>query len=438
MKKTYIYDKIFFVYSSVVKILENTKRLSVSQNALYNTIGTVTYCFCQWIISALLVVHLSPNETAVYNTGLLQLSISITNIFFAISTFDTRTYQISDVKNTYSYGDYIGMRFVTAALAMVLCIAYVLFFGYPLRTVLCIVFYMIFKLNETFSDVLHAIDQKNYRMDYVGFSFCARGLLMVFAFALSLLIFGDVIIAIIAMAISSHAIVIFFDIKHSRQFGSIKPLFNKKTLTRLIITCLPAVISATAFTAITSIPRQILEGMQGEEALGYYGTIATPIVVVQVMATSIFNPMLTEFSVLYNNGNIGTLVRRLLKNLLLLVCVAGIVLVCVAFLGEFAVGLVFGKEFVPYTYLMYGIVGCTSMYVISWLCVSVLIIMRKLKVCMVTSLISLTISTISAQPLINLFGMNGVSFAIILSYVVHITVCSIIIYLNLKAKGKQR
>lgn len=416
--------------------MQTQKRLSISKNAFYNSVGTIFYCFCQWIISALLVVHLSPEETSVSNTGLLQLAISITNIFYVISIYSIRTYQISDTENKYSNGDYIGSRFVTAIISVLLCVLYVLILGYSTKSVLCIVFYMIYKLNETFSDVLHGIDQKNYRMDYVGISYILRGVVMTVVFAVVLLVTKDVLIAVIAMAFTTLAVVVLYDVRCTAQFGSVKPTFNKNAIQALLITCMPAVISTAAFTAIVSIPRQILEGMYGEEALGYYGTISTPLVVVQVIATGIFNPMLTELSELYRDNKILDFVKRLLKNLVLLILIVVAVYLCVAFFGEFAVGLAFGQKFVPYTYLMYSMIGCTALYVISWLFTNVLIIMRKLKTCMVASLISLAVSLILAKPFINLFYMNGVSFNIIISYIIHILICAIMVYRTLKIKGK--
>ena len=418
--------------------MKNQKTLNASKNSLYNMIGTIVYCFCQWITSALLVVHLSPEETSISNTGLLQLAISVTNIFYAISTYNIRTYQISDIKNQYSNGDYIGTRFITAAISVVLCLCYALVLGYSARSILCIVFYMVYKLNETFSDVLHGIDQKNYRMDYVGISYVIRGMVSAIVFAFALITTGDVLISIIAMAVAALAVVALYDTKCTRQFGSIKPKFNKKIIITLLITCLPAVVSSASFTAITSIPRQILEGMRGEEALGFYGTVATPLVVVQVMATSIFNPMLTQLAEYYNDGKIRDFVKQIAKNLCMLIGISVFVCLCVALFGKFAVGLVFGEKFVPYTYLMYGIIACTTMYVVSWLCTNTLIIMRKLKVCMVASLIALAVSVLLARSFINLFGMNGVSFSIIVAYLFHIAVCFTVIYKNLKIKGKEK
>ena len=421
----------------VIRVSDN-KKLSVSQNAFYNMIGALVFCFCQWITSALLVVHLSPDESAVQNTGLLQLAISVTNIFFAISCYNMRTYQISDTKNEYSYGDYIGMRIVTAVIAVLLCVVYVIVLGYSAKNIVCIMLYMVFKLNETFSDVLHAINQKNYRMDYICISYCMRGVSSVIAFAAAILLFNDVLIAIAVMGAVCILEVWIYDVRVTRQFGSIKPIFNKKIITKLLVVCMPAVVSSTAFTAITSIPRQTLEAMRSEEALGYYGTIATPLLVVQILATSIFNPMLTELAEFYNQGDVASFTKRIVKNLGLLICISASVCVGVALLGNFAVGIVFGKKFVPYTYLMYGIIGCTTMYVISWLCTNTLIIMRRLKVCMIASLIALAVSALLARPFINLFEMNGVSFSIIIAYIIHISLCFVVIYNNLKLKGKEQ
>lgn len=415
--------------------MDQQKKLSVSQNALYNTVGTIFYCFCQWLISSLLVVHLSPEEISVSNSGLLQLAISITNIFFSISCYNIHTYQISDTKDVYSSGDYIGLRFVTSAIAVFLCIGYVIILGYPVPSILCVMLYMLFKLTETFCDVFHAIDQKHYRMDYVGISYCIRGVVSVLAFTASLLATGNVLTSILAMAIATIAVVVLYDMRCTAHFGSIKPLFCKKTIFSLLITCFPAVVASATFTAITTVPRQILESMHGSEALGYYGTIATPIVIVQIMATGIFNPMLTDLSYLYDKGNTRGFLKRIANSLFILLGLTIFTFLGVLFLGRFAVNLVFGAKFVPYTSLMYGIIGCTSLYVVSWLCTSILIIMRKLNVCMAASLLSLLVSAAIAHPMITAFGMNGVSFSVIAAYIIHIVMCCILIHKNLIRKS---
>jgi len=414
--------------------MKQQKNLTVSQNSLYNTVGSIFYCVCQWVISALLVVHLSPKSMSVQNAGMLQLAISVTNIFNAIGLYSLRTYQISDVKNQYSNGDYIGVRFITSAISVVSCVAYTAVLGYSFKNVSCITFYMIYKLSEIFSDVLHGIDQKNRRMDYVGISYVLRGIVGIIAFAATLLITGNIVISTAVLAVATILVVVFYDCSCTTQFGSIKPIFNRQVITTLLITCLPAVISTAAFTAIVSIPRQMLERSYGEETLGYYGTISTPLIVVQVMATSIFYPMFTELAQFYEEGKTKAFAKQIMKNLIILAGISLVVCLCVMLFGEFAVSLVFGQAFKPYTHLMYGIVGCTTMYVLSWLCTNILIIVRKLNTCMITSLLALGVSCLTAMPLIKTFGMNGVSFAVMIAYAIHIVVCVIIIIKILRKK----
>lgn len=422
---------------SVVIGTNNQKKLTVAQNAMYNFIGAIVYSVCQWVISSLLVVHLSPEEMSLNNTGLLQLSMSVTNIFYALALYSVRTFQVSEVENKYSNADYVGARFITMGISLLLCFGYSLSFGYSKKDILCIMFYMCYKLTEAFCDVLHGIDQKNYRMDYVGVSYVVRGIVSMFAFAAAILITSNIIISIVAMAVSTLIIAVLYDVPKASRFGSIKPSFNKKNIISLLGVCLPAVVASMAFIAITSIPRQTLEAMYDKDTLGYYGTIAAPLVVVQVMATSIFNPMLTELSHHYKNGEIRKFIMRLAKNLITLIVIASIICAGVAVLGKFAVGLVFGQKFVPYTYLMYGIIGCTTLYVISWLCTSTLIIMRRMNVCMIASIIALGVSVLLAKPMINLFEMNGVSFSIIIAYAIHIVVSFVVIYKNLRLKRKE-
>ena len=200
---------------------------------------------------------------------------------------------------------------------------------------------------------------------------------------------------------------------------------------------MPAVIALTSFIAITSIPRQMLEKELGEKALGYYGTIATPLMVVQVMATSIFNPMLTQLAEDYHDGKTTEFFKKLLKNVLTLAAITAFVLICVVLVGEFAVGLVFGPEYVEYTGLMYGIMGCTAMYVMSWLCINVLIVIRKLTAGMVASILALGLSVACSKPFIKIFGMNGVSWSIIAAYTIQTIVCVMVIFKKIKERENE-
>ena len=62
-------------------------------NVIWNTVGSVFYSACQWIIT-IIVVHVATYETA----GHLSLAMTMSSSFSAISLFSMRNYQVSDVK----------------------------------------------------------------------------------------------------------------------------------------------------------------------------------------------------------------------------------------------------------------------------------------------------------------------------------------------------
>jgi len=58
------------------------KELSIKQNMMYNTFGSIVLLVCQWL-TTVLVVRLSNYE----NAGMLSLAMSVTNVFFGFASF---------------------------------------------------------------------------------------------------------------------------------------------------------------------------------------------------------------------------------------------------------------------------------------------------------------------------------------------------------------
>ena len=83
----------------------NKKRLSIQENIIWNTVGSIIYMVTQWLIT-ILVVRIAGVDTA----GNLTLAISVNNIFYSIAMFGIRNYQVSDVKEKYSNNIYIYSR----------------------------------------------------------------------------------------------------------------------------------------------------------------------------------------------------------------------------------------------------------------------------------------------------------------------------------------
>ena len=70
------------------------QQISLQKNILYNSIGNITYFFCQWL-TTILVVRLSVGFS---DAGVLSLAMSLTGSFVWIANYGLRNYEVLDLK----------------------------------------------------------------------------------------------------------------------------------------------------------------------------------------------------------------------------------------------------------------------------------------------------------------------------------------------------
>ncbi|MBQ8537346.1 MAG: lipopolysaccharide biosynthesis protein [Clostridia bacterium] len=383
------------------------KSLSLSANMLYNSLGSLFYLGCQWLVSVL-VVRLAGYEAE----GLLMLAISLTNMLFSVSTFGIRTYQVSDLENKFSSTVYVTTRLLTGAGALLLCVLYCLVTpGYTAREQACIVLYMVFKLSESQVDVLQGIQQRAYRMDYIFRSFVLRGILSLAGFCLTLYLTQDVLWAIVVMAALTLGVVWGIDVPTSRRQESFvfRPQLRKSY--ELLRISWPLMLTSFLSNAVVSIPRAVLESQMGSEALGIYGAVATPAVLVQTLCLLIYNPLISPISEAYLQRNQRAYWRLLLRSAGAVIAAATALMLGAALLGRWGLNLLFGPEILPYAYLLLPVLAATSLMAINWYLNMLLTIARRLKTVMFANLAAVAGVAMVSAPAIQAQGMAGVNNA---------------------------
>ena len=407
------------------------KQFSLRQNSLFNSVGTIVFYVCLWALSVV-VMRLGSGA----DVGMLQLAMTVTNVFSSVANYNMRAFQISDVRNEYSAGHYTASRILTGSFALLACLVYSLFWGYSAYTILCIGLYMLFRLSESAADVLHGVDQKSGRMDHVMVSYVSRGLLMLAGFALLLKFSGRIDLSIAGLALITWLIVLLYDVSVAGRYDRLRPSFDARVLFRLLRVCLPGMLAAVAFTAIVSIPRQYLGKLEGDLLLGYYATVSTPLVFVQVLLNSLMNPAIGDLAESWSAGNLSAFWKLTLKLTALVFLLGALTLGGVALLAQPVMTFVFGASISPYVYLMIPVTGCAVLYAVSCITFNLLVILRKLKALLIVSLAALLFAVLAAPSLIRLSGANGVSFCVMAAYILFILLSLALVCR--KAKQKRR
>ncbi len=383
----------------------------MKKNVLWNTIGSIIYFMCQWLIT-ILVVRLG-NYT---HAGYLSLAMTTSSSFSAISLFSMRNYQISDIRDEYSNDIYIGSRISTCVLGFLACVVFSLLNNTSSYQLLCIIAFMLIRTVEAMVDVMHGMQQKRMRYDLIGKSYTARGFITLVSFVVGMVASGDLLASLIAVVLGNALFVLVFD-WGSIQRGKLvhKLVLYSPQIKKLLIICIPLVIFSFLLSFENLIPKMVLEQQVGSDKLGIYSSISSPTLIVQVFATMMFNPFLPMISNYYHNNR--ALFQKMMNKVLgVIVLMTLVIILGASLLGQFGLELLFGSEILEYYYLFMPIVWCTILTGIVWIFSAIVIAMRKTKLLLGGILVSFLLELAIVSPLVTYFDMNGVSIVQIIVF----------------------
>lgn len=386
-----------------------TEPLSLKANTLWNAVGCFIYLGCQWLTTVLVVIL----SSSYVNSGMLAFAMSSGIIFASIALYKIRTFQVSDLNNEYSSQSYIAFRLITITGGGIFCLGYLLIITNDSTYLIASIFYLLFKADEVFSDVLYGIEQCHSRMDYIGKSQILRGISSLVGFCIPLALTNNLYFAILGMAACCILITISYDLPHAKLFESIKPRISKSTTLSLAKACFLAMLASLFANAIVSATRQYFGINYGDETLGIYASIATPAVLIQVAATYLYSPMIGSLARSLHNESVMLFKKRFLKMLGIIVSVIAVFATALSLIGAPMLELIYGSSISSYTYLFPYVLAATGSVGVLFYVNDILIVLRRMVVMIFCNAVALISSIVSILLFAPITGMNGISLAII-------------------------
>lgn len=403
---------------------------TVQQNMLFNTIGSLIYYVCQWLMSVI-IVRLSGFGDA----GLLSLAMSATAAPAIIGLFNVRSYQVSDMKGQYTDKEYLRSRVYTNILSVIACLAVVLYYGYSMEKAVIIMTFMAFKVVEGMADVYYGIDQKNERMDYAGISLTVRGIGSLAFFLGTFQITQSLLVSIITMSLFSLAVVLVYDRRMIERYQGKEAEENevmRAQVKSLLITCFPLAVVAFLNNMSLTIPKLYLEQYFGEEIMGIYSSVASPTIVIQLAATTLFAPLIPPLTIEFNNGNKKNFLGGLKKFALLILAITVAALIGSKLLAHWGLVLLFGTAIEPYVYLFIPVIIISILIAINASMFSVCTLIREIKSQYIIGILGILAALAGSLTLVKEYSMDGVVWALAATLLIQILIQFIIIYRKVK------
>lgn len=369
---------------------------------IWNSIGS----FLQSAISPILLIVIT-RLNGVGDSGLFSFAMSLSVVFWAISLWGGRTYQVSDVKKEFSSGDYIVVRFISSLIVAVFSISFCILSGYDLIKTELIMVLVSFKILESIADSMYGVLQIHNKLYIVGISLTMKSVFGFIIFAIVDILTKNIVHGALSIFIVNIAVVIFYDIpwmKHVESVGLTKKnimqaeKIMKKTAEVFVIVFL------TMFSL--NIPRYFLDKYHYDQ-IGYFGIMAMPITLLTLFISFVLQPNVVNLSELLKEKKVKEF-TKIVSKIDFITFTLGILFVVSSYLiGVWVLNTVFGIDINNFRIdLTIMVIGAVANAFVS-IYVNLLIILRRFKGQFYTLLVTNILAVILSVYLIDRLAMLG-------------------------------
>ena len=283
--------------------------LSLRANFSWTFVGNSIYSACQWGALVALAKLSSPVIVGQY-----ALAMAIAAPVTSLTGLQIRPVFASDVKETYKFGEYVGFRLASIALAMMIILAIPLILrSGPMMTILTFVIGLSLA-TENISDVYYARLQSIDRMDRIAKSQILRAPLSLVALGLGVYFTGSLTWGVASTVLVRAAVLLGYDLRiqtHSpeplekdspasrvafeRLKETLRPRWELRKMGHILWLALPLGIVAMLVNLNVNVPRYFIQWKLGTRELGIYSALAFLMsagnLLVSALAQAVFVPL---------------------------------------------------------------------------------------------------------------------------------------------------
>lgn len=317
------------------------------------------------------------------DSGMLVMAYSAGNLMLNIGRFGMRQYQVTDAKEQFSYREYVFSRRCSMGLMMAALAGYLAWGaagkGYTAEKTWVVGLLCLFKGIEAAEDVLHGRMQQQGRLDVAGKILTIRFAAFIGGFIACYLITRNLVLTIAVNAGISLGLCLLLN-------GAVMPRFRpegsgKRTgfaiPWKLLGHCLPLCLAMVMNIYLGNAPKYVIDGIVSDEAQTCFNIVFMPALVVALLSSFIFNPVLKRIGVLWTEDKTVELKKLTARLTMIPVGIGAAVAAAGMAAGLPVLGFVYGVDVSAYrTELLIALIASGVMAMLN-LYVALLTTMRK-------------------------------------------------------------
>ena len=388
----------------------------------WSFVGWVGYAVCQWVILSVTAKLGTPALV-----GQFAFATALAGPVFMLTNLQLRGVQSTDARNEYCFSDYVILRVVGSAIALV-AVAIVCPFLRLKSSAICAVLLVAgFKALESLGDVIAGLMQKYERLDSVAISLLLRGAASSVVFATAFAVWQSLPLALALWACAAGVMIAIYDCRVARRLalseGGLSFAFDRQRLRRLALISLPLGLVSAVTSLNTNIPRYTIERVLSVSDLGIFASIAYPVTAATIVANSLGQSALARMSRHFADGRINDFKRVVLKLIACGVALTVCGMTAVAVAGNRVLSLLYTHEYAKQGHLFLVLASAAGLNCIACFLVYALTAARKFKIQIPIAVVCMLTTFAASALLVPRLRLMGAAIALVISACIQIAFC---------------
>lgn len=306
--------------------------------------------FLYSIQSAILLLIIT-RIAGLYEAGVFSIAYTTTQTLCSLGSFSIRNYQVSDVKNHYTFANYFSTRIITIGLMILSCLVCGIFMRLPINQFVILLLFALYRLIDCIEDVFHGEVQKRGRLDVVSVAMLLRISLSLFCFILTFLFTKDLILSSLILVLVSAVVWGILNKTIFLYYNDVELSFSIKRVFPLLKSCFPIFSGTILCNYLINAPKYSINRILNEEMQAIFNIIFMPIFVINILSSFVFKPHITSMGTWWNSGKTQQLTKSIFKQLFFIMGLTLSIAVIGYSVGCSILGAIYGVELTEYKYI---------------------------------------------------------------------------------------
>lgn len=246
--------------------------------------------------------------------GVFSIAFATANLMLNFGNFGVRNYQVSDLRENYSFKTYLAHRALTTLLMLAAAGIYtawtVLAGSYKREKALIVLAMCALKAVDCMEDVLVGRLQQRGHLDLGGKMILMRLLVSLAAMITALFVTRDLLVSTVLAILAAVLSLLVMFLRYRRVIREVPVLSDTGGVTRtemgqgsrqglwsLTIACFPVCAANVLAFYLTNSPKYAIDALMSETAQAQYNFIAMPVFVIQLLNQFLYQPLLVRMTI---------------------------------------------------------------------------------------------------------------------------------------------